>query len=90
MSTHSQTLTTTLSGMKLVSNNSPSSNDSPRTVRFENWKAESLSTDCEAFTDLPQLICKIGTCNKLCSFGGFETFTKNEFTKNDVCMEHDM
>ena len=59
------------------------SNDSPITVRFEKLKADSLSKKCTDFKDLPQLICEI--CWDLCSFGGYETFTQNNFKKHDVC-----
>lgn len=55
-------------------------------TRFEHLKRSALSTDCETFKNLPQLLC--GTCDphKLVSFGGSETFNAFIFTKHDVCM----
>lgn len=51
---------------------------------FNEMKQTALNTDCDAFRDLPGLVC--GTCCKLTSFGGRTSFEEGDFTTEDICI----
>jgi hypothetical protein len=52
-------------------------------TKYETMVSRARSINCEAFTDLPALLCNV--CGHCVSFGGIEHLQEQQYEEWDVC-----